>query len=1128
MVQPQPYGDSAFQWDMAGEEAVGPASQGSLTSSSQGSLRVPPELAGHEVVSRLLLDNHQLREALKRSNDALRNRCDEMEGWQRRSREEREFLSGKFREARALVERLAQENKNLLGKLNLNGSHVTSQGTAVVTETACQNRSQESSCADSNGLLEDNNDLAVINRKVDAEQDTDRQSMPRSLPNEGSNEILRMLKGHKEKLEEGMRELKKKNEELEKENMESKKEKECLLITVDQLRFKLTQLTQPGAVTDETNAYVSPERYRELQEKLNLLEQNTIQRDRTEALLKQKEKENIQLTKDSEALRAQVTSLLGELKERQTSLDKCDDEKRRLEERLCSKTENLQTLERDMDEQKKQHCVTVDKLLLQKQDLEAALKKERTVIVEERRKLAQLQHAYTCLFQDYDSKLKNEKLVNHRSGEAETLTLRLEEAEKALALKQGHIDKLKEELEQQRILQETIDVLTAQAEIYKSDFLAERRAREELNQKKEDLQEKLNQTLTELNIHKQEKMQQRHMESYRPPPPVVPPIPRVPEQPEYQCPKCQYNAPDMDTLQIHVMDSDTCTEPVLSTSSYTTADAVISSETVFIVELSLACGNGVQSVALYADVNGKQFPVTRGQDVGKYQVSWSVPHKHASSGTYQVKFFDEEAYSALRKAQRNNEDVEAIKPLFSVNVEHRGLEPEAQLGLDGAGTGAGDEASEFGQLAPVSPGPRLGIGMDSCVIPLRHGGLSLIQTTDFFYPLVEDPYMMGRIACANVLSDLYAMGITECDNMLMLLSVSQKMSEKEREQATPLMMKGFRDAAEEGGTSVTGGQTVVNPWIIIGGVATVVCQPNDFIMPDGAVPGDVLVLTKPLGTQVAVNSHQWLNIPEKWNKIKLVISKEEVEHAYQEAMLNMATLNRTAAALMHKFNAHAATDITGFGIIGHARNLAKQQRNEVAFVIHNLPILAKMAAVSKAGGNLFGLLHGTSSETSGGLLICLPREQAARFCAEMKASRSSSLGDGQQAWIIGIVEKGSRCARIIDKPRIIEVPYRGLAAGNTQEGTNTVTTPASTGSNPAEAQASMAQERIEQLSLVLWARPESQRHQLNGCSRSETRTLPDHDAFPVKPHYMGMGEVDVTYKDGWDLVCLVFFSCFRH
>ncbi|XP_058266366.1 NF-kappa-B essential modulator isoform X2 [Hemibagrus wyckioides] len=578
MVQPQPYGVNAFQWDMAGEEAVGAASQGSLTNSSQGSLRVPPELAGHEVVSRLLLDNHQLREALKRSNDALKNRCEEMEGWQRRSREEREFLSGKFRDARALVERLAQENKNLLGKLNSNGSQVVPQGVDVGTETACQNRNQESSRADSNGLSDDPNDLAVSERKVDTEQDTDRQAMPRSLPSEGSNDILRILKSHKEKLEEGMRELKRRNEELDKAKMEREKEIECLHNTVDQLRFKLMQLTQTGAVTEETfqktNAYtVSPEsfhlaklteqlqatqgRYRELQEKLNLLEQNTMQRDRTEALLKQKEKDYIQLTKDSEALRAQVTSLLGELKERQASLDKCEEDKRRLEERLCCKTENLQTLERDMEEQKKQHCVTVDKFLLQTQNLEAALKKERGVIVEERRKLAQLQHAYTCLFQDYDTKLKTEKLANHRSGETETLSHRLEEAEKALALKQAHIDKLKEELEQQRTLQETIEVLTAQAEIYKSDFQAERRAREELNQKKEELQEKLNQTLTELNLHKQEKMQQRHMDSYRPlPPPVIPGGGGIqqPNRNEYQCPKCQYNAPDMDTLQIHVMD----------------------------------------------------------------------------------------------------------------------------------------------------------------------------------------------------------------------------------------------------------------------------------------------------------------------------------------------------------------------------------------------------------------------------------------------------------------------------------------------------------------------------------------------------------------------------------------------
>lgn len=88
--------------------------------------------------------------------------------------------------------------------------------------------------------------------------------------------------------------------------------------------------------------------------------------------------------------------------------------------------------------------------------------------------------------------------------------------------------------------------------------------------------------------------------------------------------------------------------------------------------------------------------------------------------------------------------------------------------------------------------PRIGIGLDCSVTPLRHGGLCLVQTTDFFYPIVDDPYMMGKIACANVLSDLYAMGVTEADNMLMLLAVSTKMTEKERDVVIPLIMRGFK------------------------------------------------------------------------------------------------------------------------------------------------------------------------------------------------------------------------------------------------------------------------------------------------------------------------------------------------
>ena len=314
--------------------------------------------------------------------------------------------------------------------------------------------------------------------------------------------------------------------------------------------------------------------------------------------------------------------------------------------------------------------------------------------------------------------------------------------------------------------------------------------------------------------------------------------------------------------------------------------------------------------------------------------------------------------------------------------------------------------------------PTIGIGLDSCVIPLRHSGLNLIQTTDFFYPLIEDPYQMGKIACANVLSDLYAMGVYECDNMLMLLSVSNKMNDKERDVVIPQMIEGFRDCAREAGTMVQGGQTVINPWLIIGGVATSVCASNEFISPDNAMVSDVLVLTKPLGTQVAVNAHQWLDLPERWNKIKLVVTEEDVRKAYYRSINSMTRLNKIASQLMHKYNAHAATDVTGFGLLGHAQNLAKHQKNDVTFVIHNLPIIAKMAAISKTCGNMFGLIQGTSAETSGGLLVALPREQAAAYCKDILSQ------EGYQAWIIGIVEKGNKTARIIDKPRIIEVPAK--------------------------------------------------------------------------------------------------------
>ena len=124
----------------------------------------------------------------------------------------------------------------------------------------------------------------------------------------------------------------------------------------------------------------------------------------------------------------------------------------------------------------------------------------------------------------------------------------------------------------------------------------------------------------------------------------------------------------------------------------------------------------------------------------------------------------------------------------------------------------------------------------------------LISTTDFFYPLVEDPYLQGRISCCNVLSDIYAMGISRVDHMLMILGISSGMLEADQEIVTREMMRGFNDCANEAGTKITGGQSIMNPWPMIGGVANVMCNQDEFIRPNHGQVGDVLVLTKPLGT----------------------------------------------------------------------------------------------------------------------------------------------------------------------------------------------------------------------------------------------------------------------------------------
>jgi len=311
------------------------------------------------------------------------------------------------------------------------------------------------------------------------------------------------------------------------------------------------------------------------------------------------------------------------------------------------------------------------------------------------------------------------------------------------------------------------------------------------------------------------------------------------------------------------------------------------------------------------------------------------------------------------------------------------------------------------------------IALDCSVRKTRQGHVC-ISTTDFFFPLVDSPYLQGRIGAANVLSDLYAEGVGECDFMLMLLAACRDMTESDREICTREMVRGFNDACLEGGTVVTGGQTVLNPWPVIGGVATSICREGEYVKSNGAEVGDVVVLTKPLGTQVAVNVHEWRvrNTP-KWTELssKQILSKEEAEDMMHAAVCSMARLNRHGGSIMVKHHAHAGTDVTGFGILGHAQNLMDNQASEVGMEIHTLPCIANTLKVEASGVMDFKLREGYSAETSGGLMICMPEEDAVNYCKELE-----ELDGGEPCWIIGrVVKDVDRKACILENVEILEV-----------------------------------------------------------------------------------------------------------
>ncbi|CAH2316178.1 NF-kappa-B essential modulator isoform X1 [Pelobates cultripes] len=502
---------------------------------------LPHELANHELFQRLLAENQDLRDALQQSNTMLRKRHTEMLALQDAQRNEHQFIASRFSEARDLVQNLTKERNSLQAQLELAKKQLHQ---VIAKEEHAPGRTEV-----------ERRQLAEVS---DTRHPANKNEEDNTSPGSSLSSCETLTHSMCETIRKSAPDLvgPTRSEQIETGDRDARTE-------VDSLQ---------GA--GERNIRLEQEFQRKLQEAEDqeaLLQQQIVnlQGEMSELRLQMAEKttesqRQLQLLAEEKvSVKAQVTSLLGELKESQLSLETSTQEKRKLEESIRSTRDQ----QKEWEAQVKQHVIQLDQRRLQVQNLEAALKIERQNACEEMRKLAQLQAAYHQLFQEYDAHIKKslqlEKCLQECEVQVADLTQQLQEAEEALVAKQELIDKLKQGSEEVQAKLDRIPVLEAQVSIYHEDFQQERAARGKLHEEKEKLQEEKEKLLKQLEDLQRERtrfqdMLNRHVDNQLASQPGHYPNPGPPafvaEPHEFCCPKCQYIAPDMDTLQIHVMD----------------------------------------------------------------------------------------------------------------------------------------------------------------------------------------------------------------------------------------------------------------------------------------------------------------------------------------------------------------------------------------------------------------------------------------------------------------------------------------------------------------------------------------------------------------------------------------------
>ncbi len=284
-----------------------------------------------------------------------------------------------------------------------------------------------------------------------------------------------------------------------------------------------------------------------------------------------------------------------------------------------------------------------------------------------------------------------------------------------------------------------------------------------------------------------------------------------------------------------------------------------------------------------------------------------------------------------------------------------------------------------------------GLSEDCSITPVPNTDLLLLQNIDIFTPIVDEPEIMGEIAACNVTNDVFAMNVPEIHGMLVFLAMDTVMPMEVAEG----IMNGITNFMKKINSKVLGGHTIYCEWPLIGGEASGFVEKDKLIRKQGLKEGDKLIITKPTGLQPVMAAYRILkNTPE----ILELYSTNELKISIDYAIELMITSNQNVVKTIHSYDdfsfIHSMTDVTGFGLAGHTREML--EGTNLSALIETVPIIKYAKELSRDFN--YHLDSCEASETAGGMLLSVDADNVEEFSNRLTSKNIPN-------WYVGNIEK---------------------------------------------------------------------------------------------------------------------------